>query len=132
MKMNATLKIATLVLLSILFSCEGNTDRIRTIQNNTSGTIQVIADGNLPADYNKTIPSGGAETLFISGQLGGSDFIENPAEGIHSLIILNAFGDTCVKDYLLQSNWSIDVQQTKRFPSNWRHEYTFSITDSDF
>lgn len=126
------LKFVLFLGIIALTSCEGNTDRIRIIQNNTSGTIQVIATGSIFDKVSKSILSGQSETLFISNQRGGSSYIEVPATGLDTLIITNSLGDTCKKDFLLQSNWNIRTEQTRKRPSNWQHEYKFAVTDSDF
>lgn len=126
------IRVAALSLIIALSSCEGNTDRIRIIKNNTSGPIMVSASGISISNFNKSISEGESEMLFIGGQMGGSDQVENPATGISSLIIVNSTGDTCSKDFTIQSNWDIKIEQTKKTPSNWKHEYTFILNDGDF
>lgn len=132
MKHRIIIYFALLGFIIALTSCEGNTDRSRQIENNTSGLITVFANGSNVSNYDNTISAGETETLFISNQLGGSDYVETPATGISSLIIINAAGDTCLKDYLPKDNWEISVEQTKKTPSNWQHNYTFIVNDSDF
>lgn len=132
MKSKSIIRVAALSLIIALSSCEGNTDRIRIIKNNTSGPIMVSASGTSISNFNMSISEGQSETLFIGGQRGGSDLVENPATGISSLIIVNSTGDTCTKDFTIQTNWDIRVEQTKKIPSNWNHEYTFILNDSDF
>ena len=127
-----TIFAAILGLTFTLASCEGNTDRIRQIRNNTSGSINVIADGTTVSNYNESISVGQTEILFIESQLGGSDYIETPSAGIISMIITNTSGDTCLKDFIPQNNWEIIVEERKKVPSDWRHEYTFIVDDSDF
>jgi hypothetical protein len=121
-----------LILNVFLTSCEGNTDRIRIIENQTSGSVNVTATGSLVSTFDKRLSMGQSETLYLGGQMGGSDMVENPADGISTLLIINTNGDTCSKDFTIQSNWDIQVEQTKKTPSNWKHEYTFIVRDSDF
>jgi hypothetical protein len=132
MKSKSTFQSILLVFIIFLSSCDGNTDRIRIIKNNTTGEIKVTASGTSMSDFNKSILTGQSETLFIGGQMGGTDQVENPSFGISSMIITNATGDTCTKDYTVQENWEIKVEQTKKRPSNWKQEYTFIVNDSDF
>ena len=132
MKIKSIFQSILLVPIIFLSSCDGNTDKIRIITNNTAGEITVTASGTSVSDFNKSISAGQSVTLFIGGQMGGTDQIENPSFGISSMIIKNAAGDTCTKDYTIQEKWSIKVEQTNKRPSNWKHEYTFIVNDSDF
>lgn len=132
--MNSKSTFHSILFMFIIFlsACEGNTDRIRIIENNTSGEIHVIAFGTSMADFDKSIAPEQSETLFLGGIMGGTDQVENPSIGISSMIITNATGDTCIKDYTIQENWDIKVEQTKKRPSNWNQEYTFIVNDNDF
>jgi hypothetical protein len=121
-----------ILFIFFFFACEGNTDKIRFIQNSSESAILVTANGGSLTDYTNTIAAGQTDTLFFGGQLGGTSQIENPAFGIDTLIIVNAAGDTCTKEYTLQDNWIISVEQIKKRPSNWRHEYTFQVNEGDF
>jgi hypothetical protein len=131
MKINLKL-IGLLSLIILLASCEGNTDRVRQVRNNTSGNIQVSANGSMLTNFNKTISINQTEILYIGNQLGGTDYVEYPANGIATMVITNASGDTCTKDFTIQANWDISVEQRKKIPSDWLHEYTFIVEDSDF
>ena len=122
-----------LLSLAILFpSCEGNTDRIRQIRNNTSGLIQVVANGMYIPDYNASISTGQTESLFVSHQRGGSSYVESPSMGITDMTITNASGDTCLKEFTLPGNWEINLEERKKTPSDWQHEYTFIVNENDF
>jgi len=127
-----TLYIGLISLAIALSSCEGNTDRTRQLRNNTSGLIQVVANGMYLSGYNAPISTGQTGHLFVSSQRGGSSYVENPSVGITEMIITNASGDTCIKDFTLQNNWEISLEETHKFPSNWQHEYTFSVNENDF
>ena len=124
--------IGVLSFAALLISCEGNTDRVRQIRNESSHSINVNASGTNVSNYDKSIAAGETEILFIGNQLGGSDYVEEPANGITTLIIVNSLGDTCTKDFSIKENWDIHVEQRKKVPSDWQHEYTFIVNDSDF
>ena len=111
---------------------QGNTDRTRQIRNNTSGTINVFTAGTYISVFNQSISNNKTETLFITSQLGGSDYLESPALGMTSILITNATGDTCTKDYKLDINWGIQVEERSKVSSDWQHYYTFQVHDSDF
>lgn len=82
--------------------------------------------------YDKLIEAGYKEIIFVTNQRGGSDFVEDPAQGVSLLVITNEAGDTCLKDYKVQDNWSIKVKERTKVPSDWQHEYRFIVVDSDF
>lgn len=116
----------------LLISCEGNTDRTREIRNNTSRTINVFTAGTYISVFNQSVSKNKTETLFITSQRGGSYYLESPAMGMTSMLITNATGDTCTKDYKLDNNWEIQVEERSKIPSDWQHKYTFVVDDSDF
>lgn len=114
-----------------LISCEGNTDRVRLIDNQSSSELNVEkvtywSSGTL------TIAEGETKEFYSASQLGGSDYIVHPASGIDTLIITNAVGDTCTKNYLDSLAWEYTVTERSRIPADWLHEYTFIVTDEDF
>lgn len=129
------LKFISFTFLTVLIiSCEGNTDRYRHVQNNTNESINIYASGISFYDFefNETLTAGQSVKIFQTYQRGGSDYVENPAIGIDSLLITNSNGDTCTKDYLIQDNWLIDVYQRKKVPSDWQHNYTFTVSNTNF
>lgn len=121
-----------LSMVPLIFSCEGNTDRKRIVANNSDMEITVQASGELFGSIDKKIEAGESEVICIISQRGGSSFIENPSNGINSFLITNSAGDTCKKDYSVESNWTTSAEETKKLPSNWEHEYVLTIKPEDF
>jgi len=124
--------IGVLIITISFISCEGNTDRSRLLKNESSQAIHVIANGISLPDYDKLISVGQTETLFITNQRGGSDYVEEPPIGITTFVIVNSLGDTCTKDFKIKSNWDLHIEEKTKIPSNWQHEYSFIVDDSDF
>ena len=111
----------------LLFLAKAIRTRKRIIENKSDKEITVKASGELFGSIDKKIKSGESEVIFITSQRGGSSTIENPANGVNSFLILNLEGDTCKKDYSLESNWATSTEQIKKIPSHWEHEYLFVI-----
>lgn len=132
-KLNLLLGIITLSILT-LTSCEGNTDRYRHIQNNSGVDISIYASGNsfYEFEFQENLEAGQSVMFYNTNLRGGTDQIENPAMGIDSLLIINNTGDTCTLDYNIESNWNTEVEQRRKVPSDWQHNYTLTIKDSDF
>ena len=134
MKKNNILNSIVLLLLSFaLISCEGETIIERSIKNETSSSITVEASLPGNSNYTKTIEPGQSELLYLGGYgMGATSQVEHPASGINSMVIINSTGDTCLKDYTIENNWEINVEQTKKTPSKYNHKYDFVVSDSDF
>jgi hypothetical protein len=132
-KLNLLLGIITLSILT-LTSCEGNTDRYRHIQNNSSNSISIFASGSdyYEFEFQENLEAGQSVMFYNTNQMGGSETIENPATGIDSLLIINSEGDTCKKDFTIENNWETKVEHRRKVPSDWQHNYTLTIDDSDF
>ena len=131
--MKLTLQLfGILAFTSLFLSCEGSTTRERRITNNSSTSIHVVADGANLSNYNKSITPSMNEGFFTSQQRVGTQTLEDPASGVNNIEIVNTFGDTCTKDFFLIDNWDIKTERKSEIPSEWKHEYTFIVEDSDF
>jgi hypothetical protein len=134
MKTNNLLNSIVLLLLSFaLISCEGEIIIERSVKNETSNTITVKANLAENSNYTKTIEIGQSEILYLGEDgLGATSQVEYPARGINSMVIINSTGDTCLKDYTIENNWDINIEQTKKRLSKFNHKYDFIVSDSDF
>ena len=122
------------IFLAILFSsCEGNTDRFWKISNESSGQIHVESISNFDnTEFKDSISSGALKTISMNSQLGGNSNPQLPTQAISSLIVINDAGDTLKKDYTLEENWESIIENTRKVPSNYEHEYILEVTDEDF
>ena len=120
------------VLALALVSCEGNTDRVRLVYNQSSTAVTVEADADWNTGIEITVQPGEVQELFMMSQLGGSDYIVHPYSNMDTLIIMNAAGDTCTINYADSLSWEYHVEERSRFPADWLHEYTVVVTDGDF
>jgi len=117
----------------LLTSCEGNTDRDWIIANDSSSSIEVTATFILDSGMSKeTINSGNSKTITITNQLGGNSTPQAPNEVFTSLLVTNEEGGTFTRDFTLLENWESTIEQTKRVPSNYVHEYILYVTNEDF
>lgn len=126
-------KILILAALAVaLVSCEGNTDRVRLVANNSSSQLSVVASTQWYPDIGLSVNEGETEAFFTSSQLGGSDYVIHPYSEIDTLIITNEAGDTCTINYSDSLQWDVVVTERSRVPADWLHEYTLVVTDEDF
>ena len=134
-----TIKKITTRLLSViaisflLMSCEGNTNREWIVKNNSSTTIKVEAGLVFnTSTVTKNIAAGSSEIITITEQRGGTATPQTPSDVFSSMIITNAATDSLNKDYKLAANWKATIEQTKKRPSLYEHEYILNLTDQDF
>ena len=66
------------------------------------------------------------------GQMGGNSTAQQPETYLSSLVIVNAEGDTAQKDFTNLENWESSIDQVKKTPSQYEHEYVFQVSDLDF
>ncbi len=132
--MNNVLKIFTaLAIIFILSSCEGNTTKEWTINNDTSQTIYVTGnDKVLSVSINESISAGDSKTILVTDMRGGTDQYQNPADHLDSLVIINSNSDSTTKDYMIEANWEILIDERSSIPSDYLHTYDFHVTDNDF
>ena len=133
MKYKRFFAVFSLAIALLLSACEGNTDREWIIQNQSSNRIEVQATLiSTIAFIPKEIQPAQERSIFINSERGGNSSVVNTSDLFAKIIITNSLGDTLKKDPLLQTSWETDVEETKKVPSNYKHEYRFTITDSDF
>jgi hypothetical protein len=131
--MKTLFQIAALGIISLLTACEGNTDYTWKVANNSSTSITAYSMGILDTTANvKQIASSSTEIILLGGQMGGNSTAQEPETYLSSLIIINTNGDTAQKDFTDLSNWETSIDHVKKTPSFYEHEYTFSISDTDF
>ena len=120
--------------ISLLFiSCEGNTSIKFSLLNNTSGALTVYhSDNNTDGLDTSIVTMGNSYMLYEMDLLGGQSQSFLPTEFIDTLIVVNANMDTMQKDFTQKPNWQNQIDELKKFPASWGHEYTLEIRDADF
>ena len=123
-----------IISISLFFvSCEGNTNRAYHVANQSSETVKVYVNHNYYGTIDTfEINANSTSQILEYDQRGGSDNTENLGNLFTELIIVNSQQDTCLKSHIIDENWSILVDEKNRVPSEWEHDYTFSISDLDF
>lgn len=119
-----------------LMGCEGNTRQIYFIANETSGPVTVI---HAHSSYIQgmaldtvTVPAGERQELGMEDWLGGRIDPDLPTAFIDTLLVYNEGGALTDRDWTLMETWEIESFEDRKIPSQWRHEYTIEVTDSDF
>ncbi|MGV6861161.1 MAG: hypothetical protein ACWA41_05285 [Putridiphycobacter sp.] len=132
MKTKIYVPLIILFLAFMLQSCEGETKYYRNLENNTTDQIHVYATGEWFESIDQNLASGESMLIYYWEKRGGTSANMIPAEGIDTLIITNNAGDTCNKAYEPQENWVIEVEEAKKIPSIYAHNYTFVVNQGDF
>jgi hypothetical protein len=112
-------------------SCEGNTRRELIIQNMSTDTISIVYEDVYEQAGTEILNSMNTSTIYLRDTRGGQSGAGSPSNLLVSLLILQG-QDTCTKDYLTDLNWMIESEHVKKAPSQWVHEFTFVVNDSDF
>jgi hypothetical protein len=118
-----------------LVACEGNTDRFWFFTNKSSQPISVntLHAGKFFQVVQDTVQPGEQIQLAQTNQMGGVvSADEDPGISFVAWQIETLQGDTCTKNHHDAANWSPSVTSVSKIPSNQRHEYHFSVSDSDF
>jgi hypothetical protein len=128
-------KFFLVVLMStILFSCEGNTDRYYHIKNESSDSVRLIAEGSWYQSVIDTmIPPNTFLAFYSSSSRGGSSYLDyDPGYAFLRFEITNKNLDTCRQDYRDNYSWYSGATEMSKNPSNYRHDYVFTVKDEHF
>lgn len=128
-------KIALVVLVStLLFSCEGNTDRYYHIKNESSDSVHLIAEGSWYQSIIDTMIAPNTFLAFYStSSRGGSSYLDyDPGYAFLRFEITNTDLDTCMQDYYNNEAWYSGATELSKNPSNYRHDYVFVVKDEHF
>lgn len=127
--------VTGLFLAIVLWGCEGNTHQAYFLRNQTSESVVVVhshsAYSASPMDT-VVVPSGEVKELGNEDWLGGRVEPDLPAAFIDTFLVYNADGMLCTKDWTQMNAWEIESFEDRKVPSQWRHEYTFEVQESDF
>ena len=119
----------------MLMSCEGNTRQTYFLSNESSGPVTVVHahSAYLPMELDTvTVLAGEVKELGSEDWLGGRVEPDLPAAFIDTMLVFNEQGLLTTRDWTMMSAWDIASYEDRKLPSQWRHEYTFTVTDEDF
>lgn len=125
-------RILALFSVVFLFSCKGNTEYSRYIDNQTGQDIRLITAFPGEDDYRLTMIPKQVTRLFTSTDKPGSEDLIDPSNGFKYFIVLNPKGDTCKKDYKQTGNWRNEVKVVSKPLNEFEHTYTITIYKTDF
>lgn len=116
-----------------LMSCEGNTNREYNITNNSQDSLNLYIHNNYYDQLDSFVlaPQTSMEVLETN-QRGGSDYSTDIGSTFTQFLIKNEAGDSCIKSHLIDANWTKEVIQVRKAPSQWEHDYEYVVNDSDF
>ena len=129
---NRIKKLIIPVMIILLASCQGNTDREWRVSNESSDTIHVQASLVFIADtiYDTVVP-GDINIITITNEEKGNSLPQQAYDVFSFFMISGDEGDTIRKNFLDNDNWDIYIEQTKSNPQHFEQTYTMIVTDSD-
>ena len=131
--MKFLVRLIVIATLPFLIACEGNTDYSWVVKNDSSQIITLHGTGLFYGDtITETIVANTEVEVAVFSQLGGNSTIQDPDSYFGEALITNANGDTATKHFLIQSNWTSDIEERSKIPSDYQHRYEFALTDADF
>jgi hypothetical protein len=122
-------------LLALLAACDGNTDTIFEVENETSDTlyfkwIGIRYDTSL-VESEMILPNS-THTVLYESTLGGRKEVPAISEYMGNPYLTNAAGDTAQLDLANAAVWQITSAHRRKVPSNWQHRYRLNVTADDF
>jgi len=116
-----------------LVSCEGNTDREWSIDNQSSTAIHFKAKLNGITDTTMgTVEKGEARILIIASEDKANADPQIPWDVFSYIFITNENGDTMLKEWQENTNWDIYIEETQQRPSKQLQTYVLIVKDNDF
>lgn len=128
-KMKSLLVFSLGLLLILLQSCEGNTQREWTVFNETNQSITIISNSNFTDLETFIIPPKSSKIVAINDLRGGQ---KEPGEtNLHfdNLDLIRPSDSTSV-DLKNNSKWEVQSVQLHRVPSEYEHKFSLHINDS--
>ncbi len=114
----------------VISSCESETSISFYIDNMSSSTVTVSGLVVPSNQFNHTIPPQEKERIFGQSSFGIRTKRPEPEFYLgEDFTVTNSKGDTLVKDFRSQSNWTWEMKERKWWVS---HEEVMTIADSDF
>lgn len=122
-------------LFALLVACEGNTDTIFEVENETADTlyfkwIAIRYDTSL-VESEMILPNSTHMVLYES-TLGGRKEVPAISEYMGNPYLTNATGDTAQINLAVEDTWDIISTERRKVPANWEHRYTVIVSESDF
>lgn len=127
-------KLLILPMVVFLFSCEGNTDKYYHVKNESSDTIRLVAEGSwYQTSIDTLIMPESFCQIYWTSQRGGNSYEDyDPGYVFLRFEITNTNQDTCRQDFYDNQAWYSGVSEISKTPSNYRHDYVFTVKDEHF
>lgn len=104
--------------------------------NNQSGQTITVKSMSYYSEFGDTtitqIAPGVQSGILHRTERGGRPEPDMPSYAFTYIGIFNEQLDSCTKDWTYEQNWPVNIRQLKRIPSEYRHDYSFVVTESDF
>ena len=96
--------------------------------------MHLIAEGSW---YQSVIDTMIAPNTFLAfystSSRGGNSYVDyEPGYAFLRFEITNTDLDTCMQDYTNNETWYSGVTKLSKIPSNYRHDYVFTVKDEHF
>lgn len=132
---NSRILIKLFLLLIVLFlvSCKGSTERVWSVENESSTLIKVRASLRINSDTVwENIPKGESKIITITTEDWGNSEFQLAYDVFKSFLVTRLGGDTSNIDWADNDSWEIFIEQTKHKPDHYQQSYDLVVTDADF
>ena len=121
------------LLIFLLVSCQGSTNREWRVHNTSSTTIQVRFVLVLSTDsIYESIETGEIRIIAITSEPKANSDPQQAYEVFSDFLVTNANGDTLKKNFINNDSWEIYIEHTKHRPDHFDMTYTLIVKDEDF
>lgn len=121
------------LIIIILASCQGSSEREWSVKNESSATIEVWASVLTSTDtFHYSVEKGDSRILTILIEEKGNSEAQHPYDVYNYFMIKNADGESFTKDWTDLHDWDVFIEQTKSNPPQYFQTYEMIVTNSDF
>ncbi|MCU0435018.1 MAG: hypothetical protein MUC87_16290 [Bacteroidia bacterium] len=128
------MKLPAAALFATLFAaCQSSTTREWLVANQSLTPVEIYVVASHSGDtLRQTIAAGQTKPVYILTQDGAGSGVLLARSVFDTAQTVNTTGRFMQKDFFNTRFWSINIVQEKMLPSHYAHQYTFTVTESDF
>lgn len=129
-KMRVLTTVPFLILIALVSSCEGYTDRTWRITNATDKPLTFKVRSRVQSHDSLKIASGETKEIAFDSQLGGN---EDPGQTIHFFTTIETVSpiDSSIKEFSNSSEWEVSTTRLRRVPARYDHDFKLVLSKKD-
>lgn len=119
-----------LIVVALLSSCEGNTDRTWRITNSSKSTLYFKIRSKVQNHDSLKIAPNQTKEIMKYSQLGGNENAGSTSAEFHTIEFVSP-KDSSLKELSTSPKWNVVSTQVRRIPSEYEHNFKLIITEED-